>query len=253
MDDHAPGGRRLSAATDNDLFPSRAMEPEQLEAGRLLFARECRFVAGAADERALPPEGLPEIAFLGRSNVGKSSLVNALTGRRMLARTSQTPGRTRQINFFSLDDRLMLVDLPGYGYAEASKSAVKAWTRLVQHYLRARASLRRVCLLIDSRHGIKEPDRPVMQLCDRAGLSFQVVLTKIDKLAGAGRADVAAKVAAELARHAAANPEIHLTSAEESLGIAALRASLGEFAEPLRRDVAPGGAGAAVASSHQAR
>src|SRR5947208_16155698 len=122
----------------------------------------------------------------------------------------------------------MLIDLPGYGYAQASKSAVTAWTRLVQHYLRARASLRRVCLLIDSRHGIKEPDRPVMQLCDRAGLSFQVVLTKIDKLDGAGRADVAAQVAAEIARHAAANPVIHNTSPEEDLGITSVHDSLGE-------------------------
>jgi len=232
-----------------DLYPPRATEPDLIEAGRLLFARECRFIAGAADERALPPETLPEIAFLGRSNVGKSSLVNALTGRRMLARTSNTPGRTRQLNFFALDNRLMLVDLPGYGYAQASKSMITAWTRLVQRYLRGRASLRRVCLLIDSRHGIKEPDRPVMQLCDTAGLSFQVVLTKIDKLSPAERDRIAASVAAELARHTAAHPELHLTSAEKGLGIAALRATLAEFAEPVRRDDAL----AAVASPGQAR
>src|SRR5439155_21284908 len=136
-----------------------------IEAGRLLFARDCHFIAGAADAASLPEESLPEIAFLGRSNVGKSSLVNALTGRRMLARTSNTPGRTREINFFALDSRLMLVDLPGYGYAPASKSAVASWTRLVQHYLRGRATLRRVCLLIDSLHGIKAPDRPALELC----------------------------------------------------------------------------------------
>src|SRR5205823_9068434 len=129
----------------------------------------------------------PEIAFFGRSNVGKSSLVNALTGRRTLARTSNTPGRTRQINFFALDERLMLVDLPGYGYAEASKSAVRAWTWLVHHYLRQRTSLRRVCLLVDSRHGLKEPDRPIMQLCDAAGLSFQIVLSKVEQLDPSGR------------------------------------------------------------------
>lgn len=213
-----------------DLFPPREIAPELLEAGRLLFARDCHFIAGAADEAALPAEGLPEIAFLGRSNVGKSSLVNALTGRRMLARTSNTPGRTRQINFFALGRRLMLVDLPGYGYAAASKSAVKAWTRLVTQYLRGRASLRRVCLLIDARHGIKEPDRPVMQLCDMAGLSYQVVLTKCDKLAASERSAIAATVAGELAKHAAAHPEIHLTSAEKGLGIAALRATLAGFA-----------------------
>ena len=225
---------------NDDLFPTREIEPELLEAGRLLFARDCRFVAGAATKAGLPDETLPEIAFLGRSNVGKSSLVNALTGRRMLARTSNTPGRTRQINFFVLDDRLMLVDLPGYGYAAASKAAIQAWTGLVHHYLRRRAMLRRVCLLIDSRHGIKEPDRPIMQLCDAAGLSFQVVLTKIDKLSSAERAATVATVAAEIAKHGAAHPEIHLTSAEKGLGIGVLRASIAALAaeSELRPDVA---------------
>src|SRR5216684_6288442 len=210
----------------SEIFPPRTVNRDLVETGRRLFAREARFIAGASEPSALPPEGLPEIAFAGRSNVGKSSLVNALTGRRLLARTSNTPGRTRQINFFALDSRLMLVDLPGYGYAAASKSAVASWTRLVQHYLRGRARLRRVCLLIDARHGIKEPDRPIMQLCDAAGLSYQVVLTKIDKLAAAAHAARAEAVAAELAKHGAAHPEIHLTSAEEAIGIAALRATV---------------------------
>jgi GTP-binding protein len=234
MGDHAPrrGGLSGLAALAGALFPARELDPELLEAGRLLFARECRFVAGAAAAAALPPEALPEVAFLGRSNVGKSSLVNALTGRRMLARTSNTPGRTRQINFFALDGRLMLVDLPGYGYAAAAKSAVAAWTRLVQHYLRRRASLRRVWLLVDSRHGVMAPDRPVMALCDAAGLSFQVVLTKIDEISPAARNIVAAAVAAELARHPAAHPEIHLTSAAQRLGLADLRATLAGFALP---------------------
>ncbi len=232
MDDHASRGRSLTGPdADADLFPPRAFEPEQLEAGRLLFARECRFVAGAADPAALPNADLPEIAFFGRSNVGKSSLINALTGRRMLARISITPGRTRQINFFALDGRLMLVDLPGYGYAQASKGAVKSWTELVQHYLRASARLRRVCLLIDSRHGLKDPDQPVMRMCDAAGLSFQLVLTKVDRLGPAARAEAAESVAAELARHSAAHPEIHLTSADKGQGIAALRATLAGFAE----------------------
>ena len=232
MGDHAPGGRGLSeTVADTDLFPPRALDADEVEAGRKLFARECRFVAGAADETALPPDSLPEIAFVGRSNVGKSSLVNAITGRRMLARTSNTPGRTRQLNFFVLDARLTLVDLPGYGYAAASKSAIKGWTRLMQNYLRGRSSLRRVCLLIDSRHGIKEPDRALMALCDAAGLSYQTVLTKIDKLGPETRAAIAANIAAELARHTAAHPEIHLTSAEKRLGIAALRATLAGFAE----------------------
>jgi GTP-binding protein len=239
----------------SDLFPPREIAPEQFDAGRLLFARDCRFVAGAADAASLPDESFPEIAFLGRSNVGKSSLVNALTGRRMLARTSNTPGRTRQINFFALDRRLMLVDLPGYGYAAASKSAVAAWTRLVQHYLCGRASLRRVCLLIDARHGIKEPDRPIMQVCDMAGLSYQVVLTKIDKLGPTALVAVAEAVATELARHSAAHPEIHLTGAQKDQGIAALRATLAGFAtaNKLRRDVAPGVATPAVAPPKQPR
>jgi GTP-binding protein len=160
----------------------------------------------------------------------------------MLARTSNTPGRTRQLNFFALDGRLVLVDLPGYGYAAASKSAVEAWTRLARHYLRGSAGLRRVCLLVDSRHGIKEPDRPLMALCDAAGLSYQVVLTKVDKLTAAEREATAAAVAAELARHSAAHPEIHLTSADKGFGIAALRATLAGFAEAarLRSDAAAG-------------
>lgn len=215
-----------------NLYPPREIEPELIEAGRLLFARECRFVAGAAEPKGLPPEALPEIAFIGRSNVGKSSLVNALTGRRMLARTSNTPGRTRQLNFFALDNRLMLVDLPGYGYAQASKSAIKAWIRLMQDYLRGRASLRRVCLLIDARHGIKDADLPLMRLCDAAGLSYQVVLTKTDKPTQAALPGIVQRVAAELARHSAAHPEIHLSSAEQGRGIAELRATLAGFAEP---------------------
>ena len=215
-----------------EVFPARPVDLELVEAGRLLFARECRFVAGAADAKSLPPETLPEVAFVGRSNVGKSSLVNALTGRRMLARTSNTPGRTRQLNFFALDDRLMLVDLPGYGYAEASKSAIQAWTRLMQHYLRGRAGLRRVCLLLDARHGIKEPDLPIMRLCDAAGLSYQAVLTKTDKLGPSALPAILDSVSAELARHSAAHPEIHLTSVEKARGIPELRAALAVFAEP---------------------
>jgi len=252
MGHHAPGGRGLSKPVASiELYPAREIEPELIEAGRLLFARDCRFVAAAAEADALPPEGLPEIAFLGRSNVGKSSLVNAVTARRMLARTSNTPGRTRQINFFALGERLMLVDLPGYGYAQASKSAVKSWTQTVQHYLRSRASVRRVCLLVDSRHGLKQPDRPILQLCDSAGLSYQVILTKADKPSAAELAATAAAVHTELARHPAAHPEIHLTSAEKGLGIVALRAALAVLALPLKShaDTAPG----AVAVSSPAR
>jgi GTP-binding protein len=236
MGDHAQTGRGL-AASPGDVFPAREFDAAALEAGRLLFAQECRFVAGAANPGALPPETLPEIAFIGRSNVGKSSLVNALTGRRMLARTSHTPGRTQQINFFDLGGRLMLVDLPGYGFASAAKGAMRAWTDLVQHYLTARARLRRACLLIDARRGITDTDRPTLALCDNAALSYQAVLTKIDEIKPAALAEVAGSVAAEFKRYRAAHPEIHLTSAEKRLGIAALRAALAEFAEvaPLPR------------------
>jgi GTP-binding protein len=237
MDDHAPPGRGVTAAP-GDVYPARDIDPELAEAGRLLFARECQFVAGAAHPAALPSESLPEIAFIGRSNVGKSSLVNALTGRRMLARTSNTPGRTQQINFFDLGGRLMLVDLPGYGHAEASKTAIRAWTALIRHYLRGRASLRRACLLIDARRGITEVDRPTMQLCDEAALSYQVVLTKTDAVSVTNLQATAATVAAELSRHRAAHPEIHLTSAEKRHGIAALRATLAGFA-PMAPKVAP--------------
>src|SRR5215469_17248703 len=152
-----------------EIFQPRADDAGSAEAARRLFAGEARFVAGASNPAALPPEGLPEIAFVGRSNVGKSSLVNALTGRRMLARISNTPGRTRQINFFDLGGRLMLVDLPGYGYAEAPKSAIKSWTALARSYVQGRAALRRVCLLVDAHHDIKEADRALMGLLDDSG------------------------------------------------------------------------------------
>ena len=223
------------------LYPARAIDPVAIDIGRRLFAREARFVAGAADPAALPVEGLPEIAFAGRSNVGKSSLVNALTRRRMLARTSNTPGRTRQLNFFDLGGVLMLVDLPGYGYAEASKAAIQSWTALVRRYLRSRAALRRVCLLVDARHGVKEPDRPVLQLLDQAGVSYQIVLTKTDKLPAAELMATAERVAAELSTHVAAHPEIHLTSAEKGRGVASLRATIA--------GLAPSFAEAAMASS----
>ena len=213
-----------------EIFPSPASEPGLAEAARRLFADEARFIAGASNPAALPPEGLPEIAFVGRSNVGKSSLVNALTGRRMLARISNTPGRTRQINFFDLGGSLMLVDLPGYGYAEAPKSAVKSWTSLVRHYLQTRATLRRVCLLIDSRHGIKDIDRPLMRILDTAGVSYQMVLTKADKASKGELAAVPEKMAAELVEHAAAHPEILLTSAVDRRGIPELRENLADFA-----------------------
>jgi len=204
---------------------------ERLERGRWLFAQACDFVSGARAEAHLPASDLPEVAFAGRSNVGKSSLINALTGRKTLARTSNTPGRTREINFFRLADRLMLVDLPGFGYARASKGEIKRWTHLVQDYLRGRRNLRRVCLLMDSRHGIKDADKPVMALLDEAGVNFQVVLTKADKPKSPELARVRDRVAAQLTGHAAAHPEIIVTSAAKGVGIAELRAEIATLAE----------------------
>jgi GTP-binding protein len=230
MGDHAPGRGGLSD-------PAAALDPALLEAGRLLFAQECRFVFGATGSSAIAPETLPEVAFIGRSNVGKSSLINALTGRRDLARMSKTPGRTRQINFFDLGSRLMLVDLPGYGYAAASKDEIAQWTRLMQRYLQGRATLMRACLLIDSRHGILAADEPMMRLLDAAALSYQVILTKADKPRAAALAAVRDGVAAALSKHGAAHPEILAVSAQKGLGIPELRAALAAFAEvaPPRR------------------
>jgi len=197
-----------------------------LDFARWLFAQDCRFVAGAANLSALPPADLPEVAFAGRSNVGKSSLVNALTGRATLARTSQTPGRTQQINFFSLREAVMLVDLPGYGYARASKSKISAWTRLVRDYLRGRPTLRRLCLLIDARHGIKPGDEDIMAMLDEAAVSYQVVLTKGDKMTAGALATMTGTVRAGLAKHVAAHPEVIATSARTGDGIDALRLAL---------------------------
>jgi GTP-binding protein len=212
--------------------PTAAPEAEDEEAGRRLFAQACSFVAGATADAALPGDGLPEIAFAGRSNVGKSSLINALTGRSTLARVSRTPGRTQQLNFFDLGHRLMLVDLPGYGFAQAAKRDVAAWTGLTRRYLRGRASLRRVLLLVDARHGLKETDRPVMDLLDETAVSYQLVLTKADAVAPGDLAARLESVAAEARRRSAAHPTIHLTSAREGSGIAALRAALAALAAP---------------------
>ena len=210
--------------------PANAVSAEALEAGRLLFTRECRFVLGVARTDDLPADDLPEIAFAGRSNVGKSSLINALTGRKTLARTSNTPGRTQQLNFFDLGGRLMVVDLPGYGYAKAPKGAVDRWNRLIRLYLKGRVGLRRLCVLIDARHGLKASDRQVMDMLDEAAVVYQIILTKIDKAKTDELAQRREEIATEIARRAAANPEIMATSAVKGTGIAELRAALAELA-----------------------
>jgi len=213
------------------IYPADAVpDATAEEAGRLLFAAPCRFVAGATTEAIIPAATLPEIAFAGRSNVGKSSLINALTGQSALARVSRAPGRTRQINFFDLGGRLTLVDLPGYGYAAAPKTEIARWTHLIERYLKGRANLMRVLLLLDARFGLKETDRPVLKLLDQSAVSYQVVLTKIDQVKPAELKARLPILAADLGKHPAAHPVIHLTSAHEGLGIAALRASLGALA-----------------------
>ena len=205
-------------------------EAPDLESGRLLFTQNCDFLISAASFNQLPDTDLPEIAFAGRSNVGKSSLLNALTGRKNLARTSNTPGRTQQVNFFDLGGRMMLTDLPGYGYAKAAKSVVDQWTRLIKSYLRGRVQLRRVCLLIDSRHGLKDTDREVMALMDEAAVAYQIVLTKCDKIKAAELEKLLVKTDKEIAKHVAAHPEILVTSSFKSLGIEEMRAALATLA-----------------------
>jgi GTP-binding protein len=206
--------------------------PANLEAGRRLFARPCEFMAGVADLAQLPPAGLPEAAFAGRSNVGKSSLINALTGRHHLARTSNTPGRTQQINLFELGGRLVLADLPGYGYARAPKDAAAGWQRLVRDYLRGRSVLRRVCLLIDARHGVKASDREIVDLLGDSAVAFQLVLTKADLVAAGVLADTLAALERELRRTPGAHPEVIATSARSGAGLERLRAALVALAEP---------------------
>src|SRR5258707_10119810 len=204
---------------------------EAKEKGRLLFAKPCEFVLGAATADGIPAAELSEIAFAGRSNVGKSSLVNALTGRKTLARVSNTPGRTREINFFRLGGLLMLADLPGYGYARVSRSDSERWTELIFAYLRGRPNLRRAVLLIDSRRGLMSNDTEVMDLLDRAAVSYQLVLTKIDKLKPGELAKVESKTLQDSLRHGAVHPELVVTSAVFGQGIADLRARLAALTE----------------------
>ncbi|EAU45298.1 ribosome biogenesis GTP-binding protein YihA/YsxC [Salipiger bermudensis] len=203
-----------------------AEEPEDdaREAARKLFAGEVDFLKGVVGMDGLPPDDRVEVCFAGRSNVGKSSLINALTGRKGIARASNTPGRTQEINFFTLGEERYLVDLPGYGFANAPVAVVEKWQRLLKQYLSGRVSLRRAFVLIDARHGVKPVDEEIMTLLDRSAVTFQAVLTKADKVKEKGREKVLAQVREKLAKHPAAFPELVLTSSEKGDGIALLRA-----------------------------
>ncbi len=203
--------------------------PEEIESGRILFAQKCTFLRAAGSIDELPPDDLPEVAFAGRSNVGKSSLLNALIGQKALANVSNTPGRTQRVTFFDLAERMRLVDLPGYGYAKVSKRAVDAWTQLIEDYLRGRPSLRRALLLIDSRVGMKDSDEAALTVLDEAAVATRVVLTKIDKLRPGEVAEQIAAVTARLKPHAAAFPEVSVTSSSTGVGMPELRADLNEL------------------------
>lgn len=227
MGDHAPGGGQVLTDT---LTPEQAAE--LTEQGRLLFARDVTFMRGVAALDGLPPISLPEVAFAGRSNVGKSSLINALCGRSTVARTSNTPGRTQELNYFDVSNRLILVDMPGYGFAKAPKDKVDAWKRLVNGYLRGRPTLRRCMMLIDARHGLKDVDREMMTMLDKAAVVYQIVLTKIDKLSATELEAVAKRTREEIASHVAAHPTLILTSSEKGHGIPELRVEILQLSNP---------------------
>ncbi len=201
-------------------------------AGHHLFTRPVSFVTGALSEQYLPDTKLPEVAFAGRSNVGKSSLINALAGQRQLARASSTPGRTQEINFFDLGQRLMLVDLPGYGFAQAPRDKAEIWSVFIRRYLKGRPQLRRALILIDSRHGVKPLDEDIMKMMDESAMNYQIVLTKTDKIKPAELARCIESVAAIAAKHTAAHPLILPTSASDGAGLADLKAALSELALP---------------------
>ena len=203
--------------------------PNQLEFGRWLFTQRCDFVLGVAQLSQLPEATFPEVAFAGRSNVGKSSIINALLGRQGLARTSNTPGRTQQLNFFNLNNLLYLVDLPGFGFAQAPKDIVGQWQIVIKQYLSGRPTLERIYLLIDARHGIMKLDREHMDLFDEAALSYQIVLTKVYKVSKSELEKVTQRVHNEIVRHPAAHPDILQTSSHKSMGLDIFRAEISKF------------------------
>lgn len=205
-------------------FPIAEPDAAALEKGRLLFSGETDFVKGVVAMDGMPPDDRIEICFAGRSNVGKSTLINALTGRKALARASNTPGRTQEINFFTCADSHYVVDLPGYGFAKAPKDTVAKWQRLLKAYLAGRATLRRAFVLIDSRHGVKKVDEEIMSLLDRSAVTFQVVMTKADKVKDAEREKNLAQTREAVSKHPAAYPELIVTSSEKGWGIDTLRA-----------------------------
>ena len=212
----------MTGATSQDPIFSE----DDIEAARVLFAHPCQFLMGAAATEGLPPADLPEVAFAGRSNVGKSSLINALTGRKGLARASNSPGRTREVNFFVLDELLRLVDLPGYGFARASKGEAKRFQNLGRDYLRGRPNLKRVYLLIDARHGLKAPDAEALDALDKAAVSYQIILTKADKLRRSDVLAVTEQTLKGVSKRPAAFPRVLATSAEKGDGMALLRAEV---------------------------
>ena len=210
--------------------PVSSQSDDAIEAGRLLFAQRCEFMLSVAKIGQLPATDLPEVAFVGRSNVGKSTLINALTNHRQLARTSNTPGRTQQINLFNLGGRLILADLPGYGYAKAPKPTVDSWHRLIQTYLKGRPTLRIVCVLIDARHGIKDVDLDYMKILAGAAVAYRIILTKADLVKPTALATLLQTVTLTLKHKVGAHPKPITTSAKGTDGIAELRAALAEFA-----------------------
>ena len=209
-----------------------APETAEEKAAARIFSRRVEFLLSAPQLKFLPDPVAPEIAFCGRSNVGKSTLLNALTGRKAIARTSVTPGRTQELNFFEIggepggQPQFRLVDMPGYGFAKAPLAVVEKWRKLVKTYLRGRAVLARTLVLVDARHGLKDTDREMMTMLDEAAVSYRIVLTKADKIKASALEATAAKIAEEARKHPAAYPELHLTSAEKGMGIAALRAAV---------------------------